>query len=477
MSSFSIDDVRDSFKADVGLFLTRIEGGAQATLASPALQPAVVGSELGPAFATLADLGHAIFGTSALVGAESLHESARAIEELARAGSDAVAEMEAGAARARAIASACADGAQAMRQMLADELDRRGDAALVAAKRWLAGIAALRADELSPSVPAPAAASVVSFRVPAPVLAAAVVPEPQAAAGSVDEAWCAPTEDAEMFEFGVLSVEEMPIDALSGESGPESVFHFEEPAGGGGFDGELLEIFRREGRENVRALDAALAQLRAQPGDMNAVAGLERLYHTMKGAAAIVGLEEVSRATGEIQERLEALLERGSAATGEMIAGLVADTDGMLRRAGLPALAAPAPAAPAAKAPPPAAAAHGFFVEEVQELAREAHGLLDELASSSAETSLRARLELAKLFHRLKGSALLVGETRVGGEAEKIQALFESDGAGASTAAVDLGPAARSSLTRIAALLGTEAPSSAAVDGASVPSSAANRSP
>src|SRR6266545_8218787 len=101
MSSFSIDDVRESFKADVSLYLTRIQRGAQAALAAPALRPEALAAELRPAFVPLADLSHAIFGTSGLVGAESLHESAQALEELARAGEEAVAQMEEAAARAR----------------------------------------------------------------------------------------------------------------------------------------------------------------------------------------------------------------------------------------------------------------------------------------------------------------------------------------------------------------------------------------
>ena len=89
MASFSIDDVRESFTADVSLFLTGIQRAAQGALGAPALKPELMAGDGRPAFQTLADLAHAIYGTSALVGAGSLRDSARVLEELASAGAEA----------------------------------------------------------------------------------------------------------------------------------------------------------------------------------------------------------------------------------------------------------------------------------------------------------------------------------------------------------------------------------------------------
>ncbi|HYU14993.1 MAG TPA: Hpt domain-containing protein, partial [Candidatus Acidoferrum sp.] len=422
------------------------------------------------AFAPLADLSHAISGTSGLVGAESLHESAGALEELARAGEEAVARMEEAAARARGIATACMEGVVVMRQMLFVELDHRGDTALDLAQNWMSSIAHLRPAAAhvpaAPSAHAGEKAAAPGFQVPPPVAIPVAVagPPPEVAADAADEP---PVFTAgERFRFDSVAGESQPGDVDSGWSSPVSVFRFEK--GADGFGGELLGIFRQEGQETVRALDAALAQLRARPGDMAAVASLERLYHTMKGAASIVGLDEVARAAAAIQERLEAELERGASPTGEAVALLVSETEALLLSAGLPGLAAP-DSAPSGEAAPvtSAQAARRFFIEEVGELQREGVGLIDELMSSSADVSLHARLELGKLFHRLKGSALLVAETRVAGEAEKMQALFEPDGT-ASAAPEDLAPAARGALTRIATLLGTEPPGGLA-DGPAAP--------
>ena len=78
-----------------------------------------------PPFETVGELGHALAGTTSLVGAESLADSARLLEETARAGQEALRQMERHAARARALAGVCRDGAVQMRQMLALELDKR----------------------------------------------------------------------------------------------------------------------------------------------------------------------------------------------------------------------------------------------------------------------------------------------------------------------------------------------------------------
>src|SRR5687767_14578485 len=123
MSSFSIDEVRTSFTADVSTFLERIERRARALLEAQALHPAALDEERRCTSTTVGDVGHAIFGTTSHGGAGSLRESARALEELARAGDDALDRFERAATAARGIAEACIDGAARMRQMLANELE------------------------------------------------------------------------------------------------------------------------------------------------------------------------------------------------------------------------------------------------------------------------------------------------------------------------------------------------------------------
>ena len=137
MPCFSIDDVRDSFTADVSAFIGRIEQTAQAALATEALQPAALWKQGRPGFEAMADVGHAIVGTTSLVGAYALNGSAHMIEELASAGESALAEMEQAAARARAVAEVCLEGAIRMRDMMTMELAHRGTDAEWLAADWV----------------------------------------------------------------------------------------------------------------------------------------------------------------------------------------------------------------------------------------------------------------------------------------------------------------------------------------------------
>jgi chemosensory pili system protein ChpA (sensor histidine kinase/response regulator) len=487
MSSFSIDDVRDSFRADVSLFLTRIRQGAEAALAAPVLGTDALEGTRRPVFTPIGEHGHAIYGTAALVGARSLHESAQALEELARAGEEAIAQLDEARKRARAIAAACIEGVTQMRRMLLIELDHRSDDAVKLSAQWMSGVSSLR--QRPPTPPAEMAAgsaqpgpqdqqaALPPKQVPqvpaAPAAAVPPAPAPAAAARSAPpvapaEASGPPAAEAagepssgsgpgpeDVFQFE-SEVEDLPIDEEPAALQSRAGFHFEDADQASGFGGELQEVFHKEGEIAVRAMAVEMALLRAQPGDTNAVSNLERLFHTLKGAAATVGLAEISAAAASIQERLEEELERGVKLTPEAVEALDRDIAEVLVRAGLPPLSEAAPGAPA---PGAAASAHVFFLEEAGDLQRQAHGLLETLASESAEKVARARQELGALFHRLKGSAYLVGELRVGGEAEKLQALLDPEAAGTGSGAQapeDLAPTIRAALARISALLGTD---------------------
>ena len=84
MAGFSIDEVRDSFEADISGFLSRIEATGNELLASAALSsPDPPGSR---GFASLGDFFHSLYGTSMLVGARSLAETAGRLERLSEAG-------------------------------------------------------------------------------------------------------------------------------------------------------------------------------------------------------------------------------------------------------------------------------------------------------------------------------------------------------------------------------------------------------
>src|SRR5438045_1629596 len=138
MSAFSIDDVRETFTTDVTNFLGKIEDSARQLLAAPGLASPVVALPDGrPIFEAIADFGHAVGGTTALVGADSLTDSAHTLEDLARGGQAALLELERCAARAQQAARLCLEGVKHMRSMLELELAGRTSEALWESLEWL----------------------------------------------------------------------------------------------------------------------------------------------------------------------------------------------------------------------------------------------------------------------------------------------------------------------------------------------------
>ncbi len=72
-----------------------------------------------------------------------------------------------------------------------------------------------------------------------------------------------------------------------------------------GLDAELVDIFVEEGGDLLDHSDALLAQLREAPEDREAMVGLQRDLHTLKGGARMAGILPV----GELGHAMETLLE------------------------------------------------------------------------------------------------------------------------------------------------------------------------
>src|SRR5467141_3783309 len=106
MASFSIDDVRDTLHADITHLLARIEESADALREVP--EPP--SGEEGPSFRAIGDHGHAVYGTCALVDAESLASSARWLEKLAARGEEEVRLAAAHLGAARSLAEVATRG-------------------------------------------------------------------------------------------------------------------------------------------------------------------------------------------------------------------------------------------------------------------------------------------------------------------------------------------------------------------------------
>ena len=219
---------------------------------------------------------------------------------------------------------------------------------------------------------------------------------------------------------------------------------------GGAFEDELKAIFQQEARESLIALQGYVHGLAAEPDNAGLARPLERIYHTLKGASATVGLQEVSELAAKLQYRMEEAVDQVAPITTAFSEELVADTNQLLHSVGLPPLML-SPQAPidAAARRPELEEAHSDFLLEARQLFQEAAKAIDELASElEAGHSRNESLdELGSMFHRMKGSALVVGEDAVAAVAASLEVQC-SDEAAPTIAELSQG------LARIAVMLG-----------------------
>ena len=417
MASFSIDDVRETLTADITRFLTRIEE----TAVSLAGMPAASDTAEAGAFRFIEEAGHAMYGTSSLVSAESLASSAKLLEGLAEQGQRELAAAAVHAERARRIAQVVKEGAVEMRTMLDLELEHRGDDA-----QWIALDWQERANAMLGAATAIESAVRASLAPAAPVVASS-----EEEAVVLDDSAFDPVGEDEAFSFDEEPASAAANDAapLSAEDAPESsVLHLE-------VQDELAEVFRQEARECLAALRSHLRALFADHGDHAAARGLERLYHTIKGAAATVGLMEVSDQAHALQDRMQGVVERGDSLDDEILGELVEETVTLLCAAGLPRVEVSLVRS-AEDAPSTDGSVESVFLEEAREICESVLDLLEGSEAHSTSSSAQERLgEAAQLFHRLKGSALVARDPKVHAEAVRLeQACREGDGAARSAA-------------------------------------------
>jgi len=396
--SFSIDDVRETFTRDIDGRLTSIEAAARTLVAAlPAKASEPPG---GAAFSRLEDDFHTIYGTTMLVGAESLASCAEQLERLARAGEQALRELEFHRLRARKIAELCLETAHQMRPMLELELAHRREEAQKKSDAFRHRRVLPTADEIAKPMPAAMPAGLNEFA----------------------------------FE--------------STKSTPDA------------FDAELREVFDAEGRAAVTELERLLTELVARRDDRTITKNVERIFHTLKGAAASVGLEEPADLAARLQHRLERVLDRQLEIDGGFLKELFADTQRLLGVAGLPALRTPElrfeASAAHATAPAPESQAgansdefsfaedasmdeelYRIFQEEARELVVALRGHLGTVTVNQDPSALGPA---ERIFHTLKGAAATVGlseVSRMAGELQqRVQQALDS-GATTGTAFLD----------------------------------------
>jgi HPt (histidine-containing phosphotransfer) domain-containing protein len=106
--------------------------------------------------------------------------------------------------------------------------------------------------------------------------------------------------------------------------------------GAGGHASELLAIFQREAREALVALQGHLEALARKRNDLGVAGHVERIFHTLKGASATVGLADVSAIAAGLQEHMEGVIHEGNEMTPELLRREPAGTDGLRTAPGVP---------------------------------------------------------------------------------------------------------------------------------------------
>jgi chemosensory pili system protein ChpA (sensor histidine kinase/response regulator) len=424
-TGFTIDDVRETLTRDVTRSLGRIERDAREILEDRELPSEADQASL-PRFVAIGDESHAIYGTARLVSAQSLADSSEQMEALAHLGRDQLSRALRHLAVVRDVAATMVGGSTDMLAMLSLELDGQSREAQSIADGWRqraeevvrGGSVASSAAESSAGNLRIVSAPTVDLHVKQVIAAA---PEPAPRGGeAIDDGWG--DFDGEAARPATISVMPIPRSLDGAYSFAGSIA--EEPDDSSVVDPDLAEVFAIEASSTLITLDDALAALRASLDDRGLLKSIERGFHTLKGAAATVGLAAVSACAADLQDRAELLVDAGRPVLADEAAGLIRDAAALRRLAGIPA-----PAAALAALPPP-----GPFDELAAELEREVRVVLDEaehlfanLRDADPDSARPIAKQLGLAMHRLRGSALVAGFHELAAAAGGIELLTEAD--------------------------------------------------
>jgi len=214
--------------------------------------------------------------------------------------------------------------------------------------------------------------------------------------------------------------------ALSGEAPlPKPAPKKEEP----GALEQVWDVFRTEAREHVAQLKEALAgqQSRGAACASDEMGGLARIAGSLKGSASVLGLKDMERIAGEIEQVLgEAARQR--TVSPQVVGRLRSDLEGLEALVGGPGQAAqsaaPEPAPRPARVELPMAALQQTFRAEAEETLAALEGTLSKLCSPF-DGDRRAEVdEATRRAHNLKGSAGAVGAALVSELAAKLHGAF-----------------------------------------------------
>ena len=199
-------------------------------------------------------------------------------------------------------------------------------------------------------------------------------------------------------------------------------------------DDELVALFRGEAGEYIESLGVSLGQLRIRDDD-ETWSEVRRLCHTIKGSAAMVGLEEVSDKAKNAENLARAGEENKNARGTKQVAKLIQTIEQCAKSLGLPfKLIAPSEAPKAAPAP----SAPAIDKDLAQAFVLDAHDQLETLETAllsweKGDDVEEHRNAAYRAYHTLKGAANSIGLGAVGAQIHHVEALLDSTAQGGVT--------------------------------------------
>lgn len=244
-----------------------------------------------------------------------------------------------------------------------------------------------------------------------------------------------------------LIMEQVPDDMqLKEESAAESEQEEEEKplfAEGEDFDDELLDIFREESENFIAVLTESNAKLKTDLKDTQALNDLEYAAHSLRSAAKMLSFREISQMTAGLEEICESIknneiensmdlqnsigkaveiirrLRDGEKISASELAGAVNLLDISNQKE-----EPPLEKAGGEKSAPDSEYMRNIFISEAGELIDLLNRDLLELERMPESATLLT--EILRNLHTLKGSALMVEYTKIGGLTHKLEDYFQA---------------------------------------------------
>ncbi len=382
-------EVRAALMEDARAFLSRMEAATATLVEGQVLAPkSFLALKAARPFEELGDGAQSIRGSASSVGADFLAESAAFVEECARRGASALELLVAHAQRVREMASFCTEAVREMGAMLTLYGEEASEEAV-----WLAMALAERGAEIQKSDDN-ALARLAETKADAKAEEEARPRQPSSLPAAQLASSSPPGDDAEN-ETTFLAMEE---------------FAFEETPG----PPPLQRIFQDEAREVLLALKGHVENF-VRTRALSALEPIEPLLNTLQGSAASVELPYLSLQAASALS-LVGRVRRNE--LGDALDELLPAVNRLLGMLAIP----PVEAAATQPKNRPRVEMPDVFVGEVQRVLEAALAVAETLGEPTTTKDMMPRLasDAAKLFHRLKGTALVVGATMVADEADAL---------------------------------------------------------